>query len=83
MSAALEANPTIEHVKLRHNPIGTAAGLQLGVALARRNGAPCLVDIQGCVCFSDKTDIWAGLMASERAARAQRLAGIRKRNAAK
>lgn len=35
---------------------------------------------QGCTCFSDKTDVWSGMNARLRAARAARVAAIRKRN---
>lgn len=46
LSEAVAMSPVIRSVILRHNPIGTAAGLHLGLVLARKSGAPCLVDIQ-------------------------------------
>lgn len=46
LSEAMVASTGIRSLVLRENPIGTAAGLQLGIALARKSGTPCLVDIK-------------------------------------
>ncbi|CAB1118440.1 unnamed protein product [Ectocarpus sp. CCAP 1310/34] len=46
LSEALVANTTIRNLVLRDNPIGTAAGLQMSIALAEKHGDPCLVDIK-------------------------------------
>ncbi|CAM9707920.1 unnamed protein product [Ectocarpus sp. 4 AP-2014] len=82
LSEAVLANTNIRNLVLRDNPIGTAAGLQMSIALAEKHGDPCLVDIKGCTCFSDKTDVWSGMKARKAAARAARLALVRARNAA-
>eukprot|EP00752_Nemacystus_decipiens_P009815 g8759.t1 len=82
LSEAMATNVGLRSLVLRENNIGTAAGLQMGIALARKPGATCLVDIQGCTCFSDKTDVWRGMAARMRAARAARIAAVRKRNRA-
>ncbi|CAM9108450.1 unnamed protein product, partial [Hapterophycus canaliculatus] len=81
LSAAVGASASIRRVALRDNPIGTAAGLYMGITLARKSGIACLIDIKGCTCFSDKTDIWSGMNARMRAARAARIAMVRARNA--
>lgn len=39
--------------------------------------------LQGCTCFSDKTDFWNEMVDKRRADRAKRLDSIRKRNAAR
>ncbi|CAN0146878.1 unnamed protein product, partial [Ectocarpus sp. 12 AP-2014] len=82
LSEVVVANTNIRNLVLRDNPIGTAAGLQMSIALAEKRGDPCLVDIKGCTCFSDKTDVWSGMKARKKAARAARLALVRARNAA-
>ncbi|CAM9530364.1 unnamed protein product [Ectocarpus sp. 6 AP-2014] len=82
LSEAVVASTNIRNLVLRDNPIGTAAGLQMSIALAEKPGDPCLVDIKGCTCFSDKTDVWSGMKARKGAARAARLALVRARNAA-
>lgn len=46
LSEALVASTGVQSLVLRENPIGTAAGLQMGIALTRKSGSPCLVDIK-------------------------------------
>ncbi|CAM9221094.1 unnamed protein product, partial [Scytosiphon promiscuus] len=81
LSEAIGTSSSIRSLTLRENPIGTAAGLQMGITLARKLGTACRVDVKGCTCFSDKTDVWSGLNARMRAARAARTALVRARNA--
>lgn len=54
LSEAVAANAGLRSLVLRKNNIGTAAGLQMGIALARKSGTTCLVDIQ--VGWSNKED---------------------------
>eukprot|EP00903_Cladosiphon_okamuranus_P011517 g10844.t2 len=82
LSEVVATSAGLRNLVLRRNNIGTAAGLQMGIALARKSDATCLVDIQGCTCFSDKTDVWSGMNARIRAARAARIAAVRKRQQA-
>ncbi len=38
--------------------------------------------LQGCTCFSDKTDVWSAMRARMRAARDARISAVREKNAA-
>lgn len=46
LSEAVATSTGLRSLVLRKNNIGTAAGLQMGIALARKSDSACLVDIQ-------------------------------------